>query len=122
MVAPGRHKLVLQTVHDDATGRGRVETLLGTYRVSIEDIVITLLWGRDPYVSVSESELSSVREIVHEDRMINSGPVPFRSRLEVSHRVQVRDVDAVRVWLGAFRAVLLHVHCEEAHLMPFDVL
>ena len=64
MVAPGRHKLVLQTVHDDATGRGRVETLLGTYRVSIEDIVITLLWGRDPYVSVSESELSSVRESI----------------------------------------------------------
>ena len=44
------------------------------------------------------------------------------ARLKEVHAVQVRDVTSSLIGWRAVRAVLLHMHAEEAHVHPVDFL
>ena len=84
--------------------------------VGVEDVVVALLRRRHPDVRVRVPGVLRVLQVRDQHGVVDGGAVALGRRLEVADRVEVRDVHAVGVRLGAVGAVLLHVHREEADL------
>mmetsp|Transcript_21094 Transcript_21094/g.45894 ORF Transcript_21094/g.45894 Transcript_21094/m.45894 type:complete len:467 (-) Transcript_21094:1211-2611(-) len=91
-------------------------------RARVEDVLVAGARRLDPDVHVLEAARAARAQVGAEQRAVGGGAVPVGLRAEVAHRVDVRDVDASRVWLRAVVAVLLSVHHEDDHLVAVDAL
>ena len=74
-----------------------------------EDVLVAHLRRLHPDVHVLEAKHARPLQVGHEDRVVHRASMlrRLRRRVKVADRVEVRDVDAVRVRLGAVGAVLL---------------
>mmetsp|Transcript_11713 Transcript_11713/g.30030 ORF Transcript_11713/g.30030 Transcript_11713/m.30030 type:complete len:263 (-) Transcript_11713:2241-3029(-) len=91
-------------------------------RSRVEDVLIAGLRRRHPDVREVEAAVARIAQVAVDDRVVHRRALVRWLGPEVAHRVEVRDVRPVCVRRGARRPILLHVHCKEAHVAPFDLL
>mmetsp|Transcript_23261 Transcript_23261/g.68668 ORF Transcript_23261/g.68668 Transcript_23261/m.68668 type:complete len:307 (+) Transcript_23261:379-1299(+) len=94
--------------------------LLGRPRV--ENVLVARARRLHPHVHVLESAPAAGRKVRREQRAVGCRAVAVRRGAEIADRIDVGDVDAARVGLRAVGAVLLRVHHEDHHVVPFDAL
>mmetsp|Transcript_34390 Transcript_34390/g.90482 ORF Transcript_34390/g.90482 Transcript_34390/m.90482 type:complete len:206 (+) Transcript_34390:361-978(+) len=73
-------------------------------------------------MDILEAEQAHPLQVAHEHGVVHRRAVAVGRRLEVAHGVEVGDVDAILIWLGAVGAVLLDVEGEEADVVPAALL
>mmetsp|Transcript_43731 Transcript_43731/g.108824 ORF Transcript_43731/g.108824 Transcript_43731/m.108824 type:complete len:313 (+) Transcript_43731:777-1715(+) len=100
----------------------RLVPVLWVERAGVEDVLVSRLRRSHPNVSVLEAQCACMLEVAVDDAVIHGGARPRRGSHHVRHRVEVRDVRPIGVWLRAVRAVLLDVHGEAQDVMPLDGL
>ena len=88
--------------------------------MAVEDVVVALAGRAGPDVGEREAQLLHVVEVAEQDLVVHRRAEV--SGLEEVNGVEVGDVDAARVGRGRVRAVLLHVHAEEADVHAVDLL